>query len=168
MSNDAHRCNPNTAAAATAASAINVANVVWSHVHLHTYIHKQSVSVCVARLEENNWCCAPLPAWIYDTLNTGAFIPVRQLGNWTPTTTHERVKDITRGRWEGEEVTRGVRRMPRQWVKKKKKTEKRGREGTQGWRGAHLEGKPVIIRPRREPLMCLHFLPGAQRQTAGH
>lgn len=50
MSNDALRCNPNTAAA----GAINVANVVWSHMHLHTYIHKQSVSVCVARLEENN------------------------------------------------------------------------------------------------------------------
>lgn len=51
MSNDALLCNPNTAAAA---GAINVANVVWSHVHLHTYIHRQSISVCVALLEENN------------------------------------------------------------------------------------------------------------------
>lgn len=64
-------------------------------------------------------------------------------------------------------MTRVARGMPRQWVKKKR-AEYGKRERTRGWQEARLEGKSVVMRPRGEPLMCLHFLPEAQSHTAGH
>lgn len=127
MSNNMLWCNPNTAAATT--GVINVANVVWLQVHLHTYIRTQSISVCVARIEENNWCCAPLSTWIYDALNTRAvFTPVRQLSNWTPATTHERGKDIIRGRCRRSRSDLGCERNAKTVGKKNKQKTERGRE----------------------------------------